>query len=108
MCQSRIVLSSTLALSFYVALVFLLVSAALLQGAYSKIERHMRGQRMRQKTASKEGWASVTSDLVTFLINPILFTILPQNGGGTNIEEVSHYQFSIKTLLSRQTYILHS
>ena len=63
MHQSHIVLSSTLAVSIYIALVFLLVSAALLQGAYSKIERHMRGQRMRQKMASKEGWASSVKTL---------------------------------------------
>ena len=63
MHQSRIVLSSTLALSFYIALVFLLVSAALLQGAYSKIEKHMRGQRMCQKIASREGWASSVKTL---------------------------------------------
>jgi len=53
MHQSRIMLSSTLALSFYIALVFLLVSAALLQGACSKIEKHMRGQRMRQKNSKQ-------------------------------------------------------
>ena len=63
MHQSHIVLSSTLAVSIYIALVFLVVSAALLQGAYSKIERHMRGQRMRQKIASKEGWASSVKTL---------------------------------------------
>jgi len=63
MHQSRIVLSSTLALSFYIALVFLLVSAALLQGAYSKIGKNMRGQRMRQKIASREGWASSVKTL---------------------------------------------
>ena len=57
-------LSSALALSFYIALVFLLVSAALLQGAYSKIEKHMRGQRMRRKIASREGWASSVKTLV--------------------------------------------
>jgi len=49
----RIVLPSTLALSFHIALVFLRVSAALLQGAYSHTEKHMRGQRMRQKIASR-------------------------------------------------------
>ena len=53
-----IVLSSTLALSFHIALVFLRVSAALLQGAYSHTEKHMRGQRMRQKITSREGRAS--------------------------------------------------
>jgi len=63
MHQSRIVLSSTLALSFCIALVFLLVSVALLQGAYSKIEKHMRGQRMCQKIASREGWASSVKTL---------------------------------------------
>ena len=61
--QSRIVLSSTLALSFYIALVFLLVSAALLQGAYSQIEKHMRGQRMCQKIANREGWTSSVKTL---------------------------------------------
>jgi len=40
------------------------LSAALLQGAYSKIEKHMRGQRMRQKIASREGWASSVETLV--------------------------------------------
>ena len=56
-CQmlGRIVLPSTLALPFHIALVFLRVSAALLQGAYSHTEKHMRGrgQRMRQKIASR-------------------------------------------------------
>jgi len=56
-CQmlGRIVFPSTLALLFHIALVFLRVSATLLQGAYSHTEKHMRGQRMRQKIAS---WAS--------------------------------------------------
>ena len=49
----RIVLPSTLVLSFHIALVFLRVSAALLQGSYSHTEKHMRGQRMRQKIASR-------------------------------------------------------
>ena len=49
----RIVLPSTLAWPFHIALVFLRVSAALLQGAYSHTEKHMRGQRMRQKIASR-------------------------------------------------------
>ena len=49
----RIVLPSTLALSLHIALVFLRVSAALLQGVYSHTEKHMRGQRMRQKIASR-------------------------------------------------------
>jgi len=49
----RIVLPSTLALPFHIALVFLRVSADLLQGAYSHTEKHMRGQRMRQKIASR-------------------------------------------------------
>jgi len=62
--QSRIVLSSALALSFYIAWIFLLVSAALLQYTYSKIEKHMRGQRMRQKIANREGWASSVKPLV--------------------------------------------
>jgi len=64
MRQSRIVLSSTLALSFYIAWALLLLSAALLQGAYSKIEKHMRGQRMRQKIANREGWTSSVKRLV--------------------------------------------
>ena len=49
----RTVLPSPLALPFHIALVFLRVSAALLQGAYSHTEKHMRGQRMRQKIASR-------------------------------------------------------
>jgi len=49
----RIVLPSTLALPFHIALAFLRVSAALLQGAYSHTEKLMRGQRMRQKIASR-------------------------------------------------------
>jgi len=59
-CQmlGRIVLPSILVLSFYIALVFLRVSAALLQGAYSHTEKYMRGQRMRQKIASREGRAT--------------------------------------------------
>jgi len=59
-CQmlGHIVLPSTLALIFHIALVFLRVSAALLQGAYSHTEKHMYGQRMRQKIASREGRAS--------------------------------------------------
>ena len=39
------------ALPFHIALVCLRVSAALLQGAYSHTEKHMRGQRIRQKMA---------------------------------------------------------
>ena len=62
--QSRIVLSSALALSFYIAWAFLLVSAALLQGAYSKIEKQMRGQRMRQKNSKREGWVSSVKTFV--------------------------------------------
>jgi len=59
-CQmlGRIVLPSILVLPFHIALVFLRVSAALLQGAYSHTEKHMHGQRMRQKIASTEGRAS--------------------------------------------------
>ena len=53
-----IVLPSTLALPFSIVLVFLLVSVALLQGAYSHTEKRMRGQRMRHKIASREGRAS--------------------------------------------------
>jgi len=50
-CQmlGRIVLSSTLALTFHIALAFLRVSVTLFQGAYSHTEKHMRSQRMRQK-----------------------------------------------------------
>jgi len=54
----RVVLRSALALPFHIALVFLPVSAVLLQGAYSHTEKHMRGQRMRQKIASREGRTS--------------------------------------------------
>jgi len=62
-CQmlGRIVLRllpSILVLSFHIALVFLRVSAALLQGAFSHTEKHMRGQRMRQKIVSREGRTS--------------------------------------------------
>ena len=57
MHQSRIVLSSARALSFCIALVFLLVSAALLQGAHSNTEKEMRGQRMRHKIPDREGRA---------------------------------------------------
>jgi len=54
-CQmlGRIVFPSTLALLFHIALVFLRASAVLLQGAYSHTEKHMRGQRMRQKTGNR-------------------------------------------------------
>jgi len=58
------VLSSALALSFYIAWFFLFVSAVLLPGAYSKIEKHMRGQRMRQKIGSRVGLASSVKTLV--------------------------------------------
>jgi len=53
-CQilGRIVLPSTLGLPFHIALVFLRVSAVLLQGAYSHTGKHMCGQRMRQKMCS--------------------------------------------------------
>jgi len=57
----RIVLPSTLALSFHIALVFLRVSTALLQGAYSHTEKHMLGQRMRQKIASRASSVSASS-----------------------------------------------
>jgi len=59
-CQmlDGIVLPSILVLPFHIALVFLRSSAALLQGAYSHTEKHMRGQRMRQKIASREGRVS--------------------------------------------------
>jgi len=56
-----IVLSSTLALSFHIALVFLRASSVLLQGAYSHTEKHMRGQRMRQKIETREGRTSSVS-----------------------------------------------
>ena len=48
-----VVLPSTLALPFQIALVILRVSTALLQGPYSHTEKHMRGQRMRQKIANR-------------------------------------------------------
>ena len=59
-CQmlGRVVLPSTFALSFHIVLVFLRVSAALLQGAYSHTEKHMGGQIMRQKVAKRERRAS--------------------------------------------------
>ena len=58
-------LSSALALSFYIAWAFLFVSAALLPGAYSEIEKQVRGQRIRQKKNSKrEGWASSVKTFV--------------------------------------------
>jgi len=50
--------SSALALSFHIALVFLRVSAVLFQGTYSLTEKHMRGQRMCQKITSREGRVS--------------------------------------------------
>jgi len=55
-CQmlGSIVLPSILVLSFHIALVFLRVSAPLLQGAYSHTEKHMCGQRMRLKIVSRE------------------------------------------------------
>ena len=61
--QSRIVLSSTLALSFCIALVFLLVLTEQFQGASSRTEKHMRGQRMRHSIASREGRASSVKTL---------------------------------------------
>jgi len=54
----RVVMPSTLELPLHIVLVFLRVSAALLQGAYSHTEKHMRGHRMRQKIVSREGRAS--------------------------------------------------
>jgi len=59
-CQmlGLIVLSSTLALPFHIALEFFCASATLLQGAYSHTEKHTRGQRMRQKISNREGSAS--------------------------------------------------
>jgi len=59
-CQvlGHFVLPSTLALPYHIALVFLRVSTALLQGAHSHTEKHMRGQRMRQKIANREGRTS--------------------------------------------------
>ena len=50
-------------LSFYIALVFLLVSAERPQDAYSHTEKHMRGQRMRHKIANREGRASSVKTL---------------------------------------------
>ena len=57
-----VVIRSCVAILHCVA--FLLVSAALLQGAYSKIEKQMRGQRMRQKNSKREGWASSVKTFV--------------------------------------------
>ena len=57
-------LSSALALSFYISWAFLLVSAALLPGAYSEIEKQVRGQRIRQKNSKREGWASSVETFV--------------------------------------------
>ena len=51
----RIVLPSIFVLSFHFALIFLRVSVVLPQGVYSHTEKHMRGQRMRQKIVSREG-----------------------------------------------------
>jgi len=48
-----------LALSFHIALVFLRVSAALLQGAYSHTQKHMCSQRIHQITANREGRVSL-------------------------------------------------
>ena len=56
MQQSHIVLP--LASPFSIALVFLLVLAALFQGAYSHTEKQMHGQRIRHKIARREGRAS--------------------------------------------------
>ena len=53
----RVWRTSSLALPLCVALVFLVVQAALLQGAYSHTEKEMHGQRMRHKIASREGRA---------------------------------------------------
>jgi len=59
-CQmlGRIVLSSIFALSFHIALVFLRVSTVLFQGVNSHTEKHMSGQRMRQKIENREGRTS--------------------------------------------------
>jgi len=68
--QCRLVLSSPLALPFFIALASLravasllalpslLVSADLLQGSHTQAETHMRGGRVRHKIASREGRAS--------------------------------------------------
>ena len=53
----RIVLSSTL----HIALVCLRVSSPLFQGVYSHTEKHMRGQRMRQKITSRRQFSQVTA-----------------------------------------------
>jgi len=53
-----IVLPSTLVLPFHIVLVCFRVSATLFQGTYSHTEKHMRGQRMRQKIVSREGRVS--------------------------------------------------
>ena len=47
-----------IALACLCAVVSLLVSAALLQGAFSQPETHMHGERVRHKIASREGRAS--------------------------------------------------
>jgi len=59
------VLSSNLALPFCIALVFLLVSSTLVQGAYSYTEKHMRGQRMCHKIVSRKGRKSSVKTLGT-------------------------------------------
>jgi len=58
MQQSRLVLPSPLALPFLIALASLLVSAALLQGLHSQTEKHMRGEEVHRKMASREGRVS--------------------------------------------------
>ena len=82
MHQSRIVLSSALALSFCIALVFLLVLAALLQGAYSNTEKEMRGQRMRHKIPDREGRAFEVC-LTTFRTGAYV-----EESEGTGIERI--------------------
>ena len=82
MQQSRIVLSSARALSFCIALVFLLVLAALLQGAYSNTEKEMRVQRMRHKIPDREGRAFEVC-LTTFRTGACV-----EESEGTGIERI--------------------
>jgi len=63
MHQSCIVLSSTLALSFYIALEFSSCVGSAISRFILKIEKNMRGQRMRQKISNREGWASSVKTL---------------------------------------------
>jgi len=57
-CSSLVLCRHPLLRCHSILLVFLIVSAALLQGAYSHTEKYMRAQRMRHKIASREEKAS--------------------------------------------------